>query len=96
MPCVNDFFNEFNFWRKQMKEIRNSEKFSFLYGGENMQSCSPKISKTVNGNKTVTVYDFDDGLRVTNVLTEYEKYGAVEWINYFENNYYIDLVLNQN
>ena len=59
-----------------MKEIKNSEKFSFLYGGENMQSCSPKISKAVNGNKTVTVYDFDDGLRVTNVLTEYEKYGA--------------------
>ena len=68
-----------------MKYLSDPGNFSFLLGGvAHMELLEGTKSEKI-GNKTVSVYDFRGGLRVTQELIEYPKYDTVEWVNYFEN-----------
>lgn len=60
-------------------------KISFKYDGKSFFDCNVKENVWTDGNKTVTEYLFDDGLKVTNIMTEYPDYDAYEWVNWFEN-----------
>ena len=68
-----------------MNFLKSTPRFSFLYGGEEAFSLSPKTTVTERDNELTTEYLFPDGLKVTNIAKKHEKYGAWEWINYFEN-----------
>ena len=63
----------------------NEQLFSFKLDGIDSKDLNCKISSTVDGNTTTTVYDYDGGLRITNIFKKYDDFGAYEWVNYFEN-----------
>ncbi len=68
-----------------MEFLKNSERISFLYGGEDV--FLNKFEKRIEekGNELVTEYLFEDGLKVTNIAKKHPEYDAYEWVNYFEN-----------
>lgn len=68
-----------------MELLKNNRRFSFLYGGKTIDECNPQITEKIEGNKLTTVYEFDDGLKVTNIATKNEKFNSYEWVNWFEN-----------
>ena len=61
------------------------KRFSFLYNGKSAWDLEYGEVSSTDGDTITTVYDFEGGLRITNIVKKYEKYGAYEWINYFEN-----------
>ena len=68
-----------------MEFLKNTPRFSFLYGGKPFTECSYEATQELRGNEVITTYRFEDGLKVTNIAKKYEKYGAWEWVNYLEN-----------
>lgn len=68
-----------------MEFLKNNRLFDFIYGGKTFDECEFKVTQKQDGNTVTTVYDFADGLKVTNIAKKYEKFGAYEWVNYFEN-----------
>ncbi len=68
-----------------MDFLKNNNRFSFLYGGEDIFSHNFTKSVEEKGNELTTTYLFDDGLKVTNIAKKYPEYDAYEWVNYFEN-----------
>ncbi|MBE6931022.1 MAG: hypothetical protein E7463_12175 [Ruminococcaceae bacterium] len=68
-----------------MELLKNHRKFSFIYDGKTLEECKYSIRQTEQDQVLTTVYTFSDGLVVTNIARKYEKYGAYEWVNYFEN-----------
>ena len=68
-----------------ISSIKNQARLSFRLGSVPFAERSPKVNKYENGNETVTVYEFDGGLKVTNKLTVYPEYDACEWVNEWEN-----------
>ena len=63
----------------------NEQLFSFKLDGVDSKELNCEISATVDGNTTTTVYDYDGGLRITNIFKKYDDFGAYEWVNYYEN-----------
>ena len=63
----------------------NESLFSFKLNGIDSKDLNCKISSTVDNNVTTTVYDYDGGLRITNIFKKYDDFGAYEWVNYYEN-----------
>jgi len=65
--------------------------FSFKYAGKiyKMESqsndCDFKVETQKNGDEITTTYTFKDGLKITNILKNIDKFGACEWVNWFEN-----------
>ena len=68
-----------------MEFLKENTRLSFLYDGKSWLELEPQKEQTVTGNEVVTVYRFADGLVVTNVAKKYEKFGAWEWVNFWEN-----------
>lgn len=68
-----------------MNHLENSRRFSFKLNGENIWNTEFETEILEEGNTLTTVYRFASGVKVTNVLKKYDKYGAYEWVNYFEN-----------
>lgn len=68
-----------------MNFLKTQRRFSFLYDGKPISDSDYTVETNENGNIITTIYTFCDGLKVTNVATYYEKFGAYEWVNYFEN-----------
>ena len=68
-----------------MEFLKNNRLFDFIYGGKTFDECEFKVTQKQDGNTVTTVYDFADGLKVTNIAKKYENFGAYEWVNYFEN-----------
>ncbi len=68
-----------------MEFLKNSQKISFKYGG--VSAFERKISETVteDGNTLTTVFDFEGGLRVTNIAKKIPQFDAYEWVNWLEN-----------
>lgn len=58
--------------------------FSFKLGGTDAFGLAHEKQTFVNGDQTITTYKFGF-LKITNVFKKYGNYGAVEWVNYFEN-----------
>lgn len=68
-----------------MDLLRNSRRFSFLYNGKEITDADYTLTQTAEENKLTSVYNFSDGLKVTNIAVRHERFGAYEWVNYFEN-----------
>ena len=68
-----------------MDFLRDHHRFSFLYGRNDFWNCAMDVKVTTDGDCLITECTLFDGLRVTNVAREYGKYGAFEWVNWFEN-----------
>jgi len=68
-----------------MEFLKSHARLSFLYGGKDALSQPHKTEVTQEGNRLTTVYQFPDGLRVTNIATKSERFGSYEWVNHLEN-----------
>ena len=68
-----------------MNFFKNNKRFSLKLNGENAWDLNFKSESTQIGSTLTTVYLFDNGIKITNVAKKYDKYGAYEWVNYFEN-----------
>lgn len=68
-----------------MDFLEQDRKFDFCYGEIPFRDCSFTVTKSEEGNTVTTVYLFSDGLKVTNITKKYEEFGALEWVNWFEN-----------
>ena len=68
-----------------MDFLKNNKRFSFKLNGENVWDTDYESKTLAEGNTLTTVYRFENGITVTNIAKKYEKYGAYEWVNYFEN-----------
>ncbi len=65
--------------------IKNAQRFSFKYDGEDLNKQNPKTNTTVSENTYTTEYLFPDGLKVTNTATFFPEFDAVEYLSWFEN-----------
>ena len=68
-----------------MKLFENQKRFSFLLDGKDGFSFPHTVRVKTQDNITETVYDFECGLRITNIAKKYDDFGGYEWVNYFEN-----------
>lgn len=68
-----------------MEFLKNSNRFSFLYGGTPASECTKEINVVEKENELVTTYYFDGGLKFTNIAKKHNIGGAYEWVNYLEN-----------
>ena len=68
-----------------MNFLRNSKRFSFKLDDKNARDLDFESEAAEEGNTVVTVYRFKNGIKITNILKKYDKYGAYEWVDYFEN-----------
>ena len=68
-----------------MEFLKNSRRFDFLYGKKKFDDCNFAIETQENGTELTTIYTFSDGLKVTNIAKKIDKFGAYEWVNWFEN-----------
>lgn len=68
-----------------MNFLKNNKRFSFKLNGENAWDLAFKSETVEEKNTLTTVYQFENGIKVTNIAKKYDKYGVYEWVNYFEN-----------
>ena len=68
-----------------MEFLKHHKKFELLYGKKSIWESEPTHEVRENGNEVVSVYTVENRLRVTNIAKKYEKFGAYEWVNHFEN-----------
>ncbi len=65
--------------------LKNNRRFSFSYGKKEIKENDYDVEVKENGNELITVYNFSDGLRITNIAKKIDKFGAYEWVNWLEN-----------
>ena len=68
-----------------MNFLKNNKRFSFKLGEINAWELGFKTEIKSSGNELITVYNFENGLKITNIAKKYDEFGAYEWVNYFEN-----------
>jgi alpha-galactosidase len=68
-----------------MEFLKNNKRLSFKLDGQSAWDLDFESEVTEDDNILTTVYRFKSGLKVTNIAKKYEKFGAYEWVNYFEN-----------
>ena len=68
-----------------MDFLKNNKRFSFKYNGKDAFSLSYQTSISENENVLTTVYEFEDGLKITNIAKKYPEFDAYEWVNFIEN-----------
>ena len=68
-----------------MDFLKNNKRFSFKIGEKDAWDMNYETEVQENRNEIITVYSFENGLKVTNTAKKYDKFGAYEWVNYFEN-----------
>ena len=68
-----------------MDLLKNNKRFSFKLDGKDAFSALFSVKEEEKENELITVYDFEGGLRITNIATKYNDFGAYEWVNYLEN-----------
>ncbi len=68
-----------------MDFLKNNARFSFNYGDQNAWDCTYTKEIQAHEDSVVTVYLFEDGLKITNIARKYGSFGAYEWVNWFEN-----------
>ncbi len=66
-------------------DIINTNIFSFTYDGIPCADFSVKPEISFKDEKTVKIYIFPDGLKITNIIKEYKDFDAYEWENFIEN-----------
>lgn len=68
-----------------MEFLKNNRRFSFLYDGKEIDECKFSMSEKEEGDTLTRVYEFEDGLKITNIARKIGKFGAYEWVNWLEN-----------
>lgn len=68
-----------------MDFLNNRKRFSFKLGGVSCDELKFTAKVEQSGNTVTTVYGYEGGLRLTNVLKNYPEFDACEWVNYIEN-----------
>ncbi len=68
-----------------MEFLKGQKRFSFRLNGVYSWDLPYEEQVTETDDELVSVYIFEKGLKVTNVAKKYKKYGAYEWVNYWEN-----------
>ncbi len=68
-----------------MEFLKECRKISLLYGSINFKDMEKQTEIRENHCEYVTAYTLPDGLKITNIAKKYDKYGAYEWVTYFEN-----------
>ncbi|MBE6890455.1 MAG: hypothetical protein E7481_00355 [Ruminococcaceae bacterium] len=67
---------EGSFYEKQLG-------FDLVYDGDRFMRVKKTVEKEEKDNTVTTVYTFEDGIKVTNILTKHGD--AYEWVNWLEN-----------
>ena len=62
--------------------IPNDNLFSFKLDGNDAFDLAYTKSVSETHGVTTTVYRFGD-LKITNIFKKYDRFDAVEWVNYF-------------
>ena len=68
-----------------MEFLKNNDRFSFLLDGKDFKLYPHTKTQRVEDYEVITVYDFECGLKFTNVAKKHDSFGAYEWVNYLEN-----------
>lgn len=68
-----------------MDFLKNNKRFSFKLDGANAWDLDYQSNVTCDSNEVTSVYQFGDGIKITNIAKKYDKFGAYEWVNYIEN-----------
>ena len=68
-----------------MDFLKYNKRFSFKLGGADAWDLDYQLSVTCDGKEVTSVYQFEGGIRITNIAKKYDKYDAYEWVNYIEN-----------
>lgn len=68
-----------------MDFLKNNQRLTFKYGGVDFSKLKRTVSTKEQSGEYVTEYILPDGLKITNIAKKYDKYGAYEWVTYFEN-----------
>lgn len=68
-----------------MEFLKNNRRISLLYDGKTMDELDFKISTKEEDGELITVYELEDGLKITNIARKIDKFGAYEWVNWLEN-----------
>ena len=66
--------------------LKAQKKLSFLLGGKPFDEFCSNVTVSEEGNSVTTVYEFNCGLRLTNVFRSYPEHNACDWVNFWENN----------
>lgn len=68
-----------------MNFLKDNKRLSFKLNGKNAWDLEFELKTAEEDNTLIAVYQFKNGLKVTNISKKHDKYGAYEWVNYFEN-----------
>ncbi len=68
-----------------MNFLTEQKRFSFKLDGEDCWGLPYRKEIRKEGNEVISAYTFENGLKITNIAKKYEKFGAYEWVNYWEN-----------
>ncbi len=68
-----------------MDFLKSKKRFSFKIAGKAAFEHPYVVSQIEKDNELITTYDFECGLKVTNIAKKVGRFGAYEWVNYFEN-----------
>ncbi len=67
-----------------MDFLRSEKLFEFLYGEKSFWEQEMTVKRYEADGEFFSEYR-KNGLKVTNIARKYDKFGAFEWVNYFEN-----------
>ena len=68
-----------------MDFLKNNPRFSFLYNKKPNTELACKITKEQTENTLTTVYNYPNGLVITNTAKKINSFGAYEWVNQIQN-----------
>ena len=66
-----------------MDFLKKQKRFDFLYGGVPFSELEYEMCRKEEGDVLITEYLLADGLKITNIATQYGD--AYEWMNWWEN-----------
>ncbi len=67
-----------------MQNMKSEKIFDFLYGEKSVWKYEMKKQTYEKDSQLFSEYQIN-GLKFTNIFKKYEKFGAFEWVNFFEN-----------
>lgn len=68
-----------------MEFLKSNKRFSFKIDNKNAWETNYEKEEFENGCELTTVYNFESGIKITNIAKKYDDFGGYEWVNYIEN-----------
>lgn len=66
-----------------MDFLKSQKRFNFKLGGKLLSELNFRVSEIEEINTLKTIYEFENGLKITNIATKYDE--GYEWVNWLEN-----------